>query len=71
MAARKAESVLWLCPVLMLMLGIWVFTWMGFSIVAAILVSLLLVCPSILIYGAVVAFRRKKGVKDGSCRRGP
>ena len=60
MTARTTEPVLWLCPILMLVIGIWFFTWMGFSIVAAILVSLLLVCPAILIYGAVVAFHRKK-----------
>lgn len=44
---------------------------MGFSVLSAILVALLLVCPVIGLYWLVVAFRRKKDVMRASHRLGP
>lgn len=50
---------LWLCPPLMTALAVWTFTLLGLTLWTAIALSLLLVCPAIIIYGIVVVTRRK------------
>lgn len=55
------NKIIWLCPILMLALAAWIFTLFGFSIWAAIFISLLLVCPAIIIYGMITIFLHPRG----------
>lgn len=47
------RKLLWLCPPLMLLGAFFVLIAVGFSIHSAVLISLLIVCPVIIIYGMV------------------
>lgn len=47
------RKLLWLCPPLMLLGAFLILIFFGFSIRSAVLISLLIVCPVIIIYGVV------------------
>lgn len=52
------RKLIWLCPVIMAALAAWVFTLYGFSILSSVLIALILVCPAIILWGIVRAYRR-------------
>lgn len=52
---------LWLCPPLMTVLAVWIFTLLGFTVWAAVLLSLLIICPAVIIYGLIKVSRHKGG----------
>ena len=53
-AARAAtDKWEWSCPLLAIGLAAAVLAWFGFSWWAALLVALLLVCPALLVWGAI------------------
>lgn len=47
------KNLLWLCPPLMLLGAFLAFLVLGFSIRSAVLLSLLIVCPVVIIYGVI------------------
>ncbi len=52
---------LWLCPPLMTALAVWIFMRLGFTVLAAVLMALILVCPAIIVYGLITVARHKGG----------
>lgn len=53
-AARAATDKWgWMCPLVAIGLAAAVLAWFGFSWWAALLVALLLVCPALLVWGAI------------------
>jgi len=52
---------LWLCPPLMTVIAVWIFMLLGFTVWAAALMALLLICPAIIIYGLIKISRHKGG----------
>lgn len=52
-ARRFANRWLWLCPLLGILVAAGVLVAFGFSIWTALLAALLLVCPALIVWGAV------------------
>ena len=52
-AQAATEKWGWICPLLAIGLAAGVLAWFGFSFWTALLVALLLVCPALLVWGAV------------------
>jgi hypothetical protein len=50
---RFADRWLWLCPLLSIVLAAAVLMLFGFTIWGALLAALLLVCPALLLWGAI------------------
>lgn len=53
---RFADRWLWLCPVLSILLAAAVLMVFGFTFWGALLAALLLVCPAMLVWGAITLF---------------
>ena len=68
---RFVDRWLWLCPALSLVLAAVVLLLFGFTFWGALLAALLLVCPAMLLWGAIEVMRderrqRASGTKDAS-----
>ncbi|WP_397412391.1 hypothetical protein [Polaromonas sp.] len=50
---RFADRWLWLCPVLSILLAAAVLMYFGFTFWGGLLAALLLVCPAMLVWGAI------------------
>ena len=50
---RFADRWLWLCPVLSILLAVAVLMYFGFTFWGGLLAALLLVCPAMLVWGAI------------------
>ncbi|MBI3596436.1 MAG: hypothetical protein HY203_04705 [Nitrospirae bacterium] len=54
----------WLCPYAMLGLAAAILLLLGFSVWTSLLVAILLVCPAVLIWGAIQVRRRKSKERE-------
>lgn len=69
---RFADRWLWLCPVLSILLAAAVLMYFGFTFWGGLLAALLLVCPAMLVWGAIEVWldersqraARKKNAND-------
>ncbi len=51
------KSLLWVCPILMLAALTVVFMYFGFTLWSSLLISALLICPVIILYGIIKTLR--------------
>lgn len=51
------KRLLWLCPILMLALLTIVFLHFGFTLWSSLLISAILICPVIILYGIIKTLR--------------
>ena len=71
-AARAATDKWgWICPLLAIGLAAALFAWFGFSWWSALLVALLLVCPALLVWGAIELRDPAKSKQQHSDQSGP
>lgn len=63
---RFVDRWLWLCPALSILLAAAVLMYFGFTFWGALLAALLLVCPALLVWGAITLFideRRQRAAR--------
>ena len=61
----------WICPLLAIGLAASVLAWFGFSWWTALLVALLLVCPALLVWGAIELRDPANGAQKHPDQTGP
>lgn len=52
---------LWICPILVVLLSVTIFLYWGWSWTSAVLIALAIVCPAIIIWGAIQIRKMRAG----------